>query len=1257
MAMSEDLINFDIIEEQKENIQSLPGGRSARYLASMLSPSPSLRKGTLSPTLSETQNLHDTIRREYEAELLTISESDDPLDIYDRYIKWTLYAYPSAQATPQSQLLPLLERATKAFLTSSHYKNDPRYLKMWLHYINFFSDSPRETFAFLARHSVGDGLALYYEEFAAWFESAGRWVQANEIYELGIQREARPTERLARRYAQFQERYNQRPQSDREPSSPALPTVRPALAAKVDPFTVSTPGPVDPQARPPSAGIGSGSTRRPHQKLAVFSDPDTREPAIKMGGSEESKAWENIGSLAHRKKENVMEARPWVGETLKAGRKIGGGPKMAVFKDLSSAQAPIQEKEVPLNAKSELYQQEQINPRTGKAERVFVNLEACYPNPEDPSTELSFEELRAIRRGWIGNIQAGGVKAFETCGQESTRDGKGVGASIADGSIGVGTVPKTREAIPEPSRIVVSPTEAIISEGQEIMAASEKQELSGSQTLGTTFHDEDAQLEDERYGVQDGNRGMHHGRPRRLKLKEVKGETQIVKINLESPTGPKLRRKVSTEPTMTFHTRAATDEIYNIFNQPLADAGVRNEDPGEDTGDDDYDDCTSGGESTGTGLIESRGTSRAASEIGDDDEAKSASEWSDFTALKHTSILNGDREDTDVSEHELEGLGILTDDVAAVSISEKLVTPTSPKPESPQVRTKFVPIPPEDYEPPPVRPNREHSKSSQNRLPFMTPIVERTESSLGMSTRNDTRNERRSFAAAKTPSRSNGPCHSTLPGISSEDDLMSSPFQETVDDMAIGPSKVSQPPLLKLADAKTSAALVKGQTSARGMAAGKDTAPKGPIVKDAQCNPTDGHIRNLIFENLQPPISSYDGFFNRRDQTSGRSTEIRKFARIAEKKCGDKTTTSIVMPPILRFEGADREYMMKKEIGKGAFAPVYLVENTSAGDDAEDGGEPAVMGKGKFGLERKKLEAVKMEDPPTPWEFYIMRQAKRRLGVSRAADSIIHAYEMHLFADEGFLVEEYRDQGTLLDLVNIAKADNSGSGVMDESLAMFFTIELFRTAEALHAKGILHGDLKADNCLVRFDPVAESEWSIKYRRDGTAGWHKKGLALIDFGRGIDMKLFAPTVQFIADWKTGAQDCAEMREMRPWTYQIDYHGLAGIVHSMLFGKYIDTVADRGSKIGGGATKTYRIQSPLKRYWQQEIWNVVFDVLLNPLQHVENEEKGILPIVKSMRLVREQMEEWLEGNCEKGMGLKNVIRRTEIAIRERFRPGGR
>ena len=327
----EDLINFDIIESHKENIQSLPGGRSAKALASNFAPT---SQRPLGPTPGDTRNLNDAIREEYELELVAISESDDPLDVYDRYVKWTLSAYPSAQATPESQLRPLLERATKALQSTAHYKNDPRYLKLWLNYIRFFSDAPRETFVYLSRHNIGEGLALFYEEFASWLESAGRWNQAEEVYKLGIEREARPTERLIRKFGEFQHRFESRAQDGDEPSSPALPTVRPALVAKMDPFAVSTPRSSDPQAPRPSSGVGRSSTSRGgRQKLAIFSDADAPQSVAKSVMGDSSQGWDNIGTIAERKKENMMEARPWTGETLKAGKKMSAPPKMAVFKD------------------------------------------------------------------------------------------------------------------------------------------------------------------------------------------------------------------------------------------------------------------------------------------------------------------------------------------------------------------------------------------------------------------------------------------------------------------------------------------------------------------------------------------------------------------------------------------------------------------------------------------------------------------------------------------------------------------------------------------------------------------------------------------------------------------------------------------------------------------------------------------------------------------------------------------------------------
>lgn len=56
----------------------------------------------------------------------------------------------------------------------------------------------------------------------------------------------------------------------------------------------------------------------------------------------------------------------------------------------------MQSKQVP-----EHRVREAINPRTGRRERVFVNLDAVYPDYFNANVEVSFEELRAMKRGWL----------------------------------------------------------------------------------------------------------------------------------------------------------------------------------------------------------------------------------------------------------------------------------------------------------------------------------------------------------------------------------------------------------------------------------------------------------------------------------------------------------------------------------------------------------------------------------------------------------------------------------------------------------------------------------------------------------------------------------------------------------------------------------------------------------------------------------------------------------------------------------------
>ncbi|KAI1107829.1 Mad3/BUB1 homology region 1-domain-containing protein [Jackrogersella minutella] len=1164
-----DLIDFDIIEGQKENIQSLPGGRSAKKLVEAFSPSPLQPLHKLAtPTPTDTKNINDCIRAEYEDEVANISESDDPLDVFDRYVRWTFDAYPSAQATPQSQLHSLLERATKNFIGSAQYKNDPRYVKLWLLYINFFSDSPRETFVFLSRHSIGEGLALFYEEYAAWLEGAGRWAQAEEVYKLGIEREARPVQRLVRKFGEFEQRRSQQPDAGNAPSSPALPTVRPALMAKVDPYAASA-QPVDPQAPRPNMGLSGQSSKPGKAKLAVFSDTSSEPSAMsKMG--EGAKGWDTIGSLGDRKKENVMGAKPWVGETLTTQVKKSSGPKMAIFKDPSLSR--IADSHIVIAPSKH---QVVVNSHSGKRERVFVNLEAIYPTPEEPGTELSFEELWAANQGWL-----------DVCWDD----------------------------------------DSIIEEQQELTPRQSPEVNLLSQRVAErlVIHHDVVEL-DENGAIKDASRPA---KSKKKKMQEV-NETQIIKAKLDSPSGPKIKKKISahSEPTMTMHTKAATDEIYDIFNAPLKSTEEEAEESDEDeyTTDGDY---TSGGESANT----TRQIST--SEAGDDEEAsdaKSVSEWSDFTAQKHIPKIDGETDNEEDDGEQSDADSDLIDTKDPGDHDDEDLDDDLP-------RTRFIPIPPENYEAP-TRPYRDPAEVANNRLPFMTPITERTESSVGLVTA-----PKPHYTNAKTPSKRDTRDDDLVEEEEEDDEEfepLSSPLREVLSGTH-SPVKIAQPLLKKLKTAAT--ATPPSQRKAL------QEVQKGPIIKEPRCNPIDKAIREEILTRMQPPLSSYSGFYDHRNERCDKGAEIRKFAKAlakAGKKDGDKTGT-IHSPPVLEFPEIMGEYTLKRELGAGAFAPVYLVSNSSPEpEDYDQENGPVAMGKGAFATTtRAALEALKMEQPPTAWEFHMMRLAAARLGPQhRATASISAAHELHLYQDEGFLLLPLHAHGSLLDVVNFFTVANKSP--MDEPLAMFFSVELLRTVEALHTRHILHGDLKPDNCLLRLDDTAPP--SVPWTADGSGGWAHRGVVLIDFGRGIDMRAFDPDVQFVADWRTDQHDCAEVREGRPWTWQLDYHGLAGTIHTLLFGKYIETArADQGG-LGTSAGRRYKIRESLKRYWQTELWGECFDVLLNPGSHVDAEDGRRMPVTRSLRRVRERMEKWLEANGEKGVGLRGLMARVEAMAR--------
>lgn len=152
------LPEFTSFEDHKENILPLRQGRSAGDLVTYFQMDPETREVSL-------QEGHESFRRELEK----IDELDDPLDVYIRYINWTMKMYPQGQ-NQESDLVGLLYEVTDRFKNREQYKEDIRYLKCWIQYAEYL-DNPSQMYSFLMQNSIGQTLALFYEAYARFLES------------------------------------------------------------------------------------------------------------------------------------------------------------------------------------------------------------------------------------------------------------------------------------------------------------------------------------------------------------------------------------------------------------------------------------------------------------------------------------------------------------------------------------------------------------------------------------------------------------------------------------------------------------------------------------------------------------------------------------------------------------------------------------------------------------------------------------------------------------------------------------------------------------------------------------------------------------------------------------------------------------------------------------------------------------------------------------------------------------------------------
>nr|CAD7392640.1 unnamed protein product [Timema cristinae] len=174
---------IELFSQSKENIQPLRQGRVVSQLGTALE---AQDNPIVYQELIKEQQRYEVLIRSY--------EGGDPLQLWVEYVSWVEQCFPQGNGR-DSKYPQILEKCLTLFKDDANYKQDLRYVKLWVKYIELQAN-PQEFFQLVHSHGIGTQTSLFYRCWAYHFELTKDFKHADEVYRLGCTCNAQPKEEL-----------------------------------------------------------------------------------------------------------------------------------------------------------------------------------------------------------------------------------------------------------------------------------------------------------------------------------------------------------------------------------------------------------------------------------------------------------------------------------------------------------------------------------------------------------------------------------------------------------------------------------------------------------------------------------------------------------------------------------------------------------------------------------------------------------------------------------------------------------------------------------------------------------------------------------------------------------------------------------------------------------------------------------------------------------------------------------------------------